>query len=186
MFVCLLWCGPKLNNSTRREIWTVQSKIYICTLLRVFGRMVGRSWSHWRRLAGFFFLYPTAPAVPLTRETTDMTSHMFVWRNNEWHFFFVLPPSCWIVTLLPPPEYIILSRVIDTQDFFFEVERERETREFDTDELSHVGRNLSLSGCLAFCDVVLWFILHHSYRVLCVYPESSTQRWSSSFFLLFA
>lgn len=88
MFVCLLWCGPKLNNSTRREIWTVQSKIYICTLLRVFGRMVGRSWSHWRRLAGFFFLYPTAPAVPLTRETTDMTSHMFVWRNNEWHFFF--------------------------------------------------------------------------------------------------
>lgn len=27
---------------------------------------------------GFFFLYPTAPAVPLTRETTDMTSHMFV------------------------------------------------------------------------------------------------------------
>lgn len=55
MFVCLLWCGPKPNNSTRREIWTVQSKIYICTLLRVFGRMVGRSWSHWRRLAGFFF-----------------------------------------------------------------------------------------------------------------------------------
>lgn len=135
---------------------------------------------------GFFFSLSNSTRRPFdTWDNWHDLPYVCVKKQRVTLFFF-LPPSCWIVTFLPPPEYIILSRVIDTQDFFFEVERERETREFDTDELSHVGRNLSLSGCLAFCDVVLWFILHHSYRVLCVYPESSTQRWSSSCFLLFA
>ena len=79
---CLLWCDPKGKHSSRKKR----------NLNKVFavGRMMGRSLSHWRRLAVFFLLYPSeeqhSPS-PLTRETTDMTSHMFVWRTqHEWHF----------------------------------------------------------------------------------------------------
>jgi hypothetical protein len=102
--------SEKANIGKKSEIWT---RIFF--LGAVWADGVGRSWSHWRRLAGLFFIRRGATAVPLTRETTWHDLPYVCVKNTTRVTLLLLVPPCSLGYLfLSPPEYIISLRVIDT------------------------------------------------------------------------